>query len=342
MMRDWGDMTDHQRDTSVLYESDTPRRKYAKPAIYAGLIALFSLLPAILSSVYMLHILILIFIYVIATVSLRAITISGQFPLAHAAFMGIGAYLSGMASKWLGWSPWLTIPSAALVTSGIGMLLGFPFARLRALYYAMGTLFFGIGILQIIYALGTLTGGYSGLVGIKPLFFGSKLPYYYLFLGLAIVSILALYRFEFSRIGTNLKAISQSHLVAASVGINEAWYRILSVGVGCFFVGLAGAGYAHYNLVLSSSSFNFMATLWLVMYVLIGGISHFAGPIVGTFILIVIPEFFRDLKMYSPFVSAAILGIVVYLMPQGLVGLPKMVRSWFTEHRKDMKTVYAS
>lgn len=341
-MRDWEAMDNHQLTTSVLFESDTPRRKYAKPAIYAGLIAWLSLLPAILSSIYMLHILILIFIYVIATVSLRTITISGQFPLAHAAFMGIGAYLSGMASKWLGLSPWLTIPSAALATSGIGMLLGFPFARLRALYYAMGTLFFGIGVLQIIYALGTLTGGYSGLVGIKPLFIGSKLPYYYLFLGLAIVSIVALYRFEFSRIGTNLKAISQSHLVAASVGINEAWYRILSVGVGCFFVGLAGAGYAHYNLVLSSSSFNFMATLWLVMYVLIGGIGHFAGPIIGTFILILIPEFFRDLKMYSPFISAAILGIVVYLMPEGLVGLPKMVRSWLTERRKDKRSVHAS
>ena len=78
---------------------------------------------------------------------------------------------------------------------------------------------------------------------------GSRVPYYYFFLGLALVSIIALYRFEFSRIGTNLKAIAQSHLVASSVGINEGWYRILAVGVGCFFVGLAGAAYAHYNLV---------------------------------------------------------------------------------------------
>ncbi|MFC1864103.1 branched-chain amino acid ABC transporter permease, partial [Thermodesulfobacteriota bacterium] len=189
---------------------------------------------------------------------------------------------------------------------------------------------------------GKLTGGYSGLVGIRPLFFGSKLPYYYLFLGLALCSIIALYRFEFSRIGMNLKAIAQSYLVAASVGINEGWYRIFTVGVGCFFVGLAGAGYAHYNLVLSSSSFDFMATLWLVMYVLIGGVSHFAGPIVGTFILILIPELFRDLKMYSPFISAAILGVVVYLMPNGLVGLPNMIQSWIKAHRNDKRGINAS
>ena len=332
-------MSNNQLSTSTLPKAKIGRRKWAKPAVYAGLVVIMALLPVFLSSAYMLHILILIFIYIIAAVSLRTITISGQFPLAHAAFMGIGAYLAGMASKWLNWQPWLTIPMAALVTAGIGVLVGYPFARLRALYYAMGSLFFGIGVIYIIYAGGVWTGCYAGLTAIHPLFpiVTSKLPYYYFFLGLALVTIIALYRFEFSRIGTTLKAIAQSHLVASSVGINEGWYRILAVGVGCFFVGLAGAGYAHYNQVLSPASFNFMATLWLVMYVLIGGIGHFTGPIIGTFILILIPEFFRDLKMYSPFISAAILGIVVYLMPEGLVGLPETLVSWITERHKDKR-----
>ncbi len=320
------------------------RRELTKPAVYAGLVVIVALLPLFFGSPYIQHMLILTFIYIIAAVSFRTIVISGQFPLAHAAFMGIGAYLAAMASKWLGLSPWITIPLSALVTAGIGMLIGYPFSRLRALYYAMGSLFFGIGVIQIIYAGGSWTGGYSGLTGIPALLPGtiSKIPYYYFFLGLALVSIIALYRIEFSRIGTNLKAIAQSHVVASSVGINESGYRILAVGVGCFFVGLAGAGYTHYNMVLSCSSFNFMATLWLVMYVLIGGINSFAGPIIGTIILIIIPEFFRDLKMFSPFVTAAILGIVVYLMPQGLVSLPQMVRSRLTERRNTKKVSHAS
>lgn len=322
--------------------SITGRRNVTKPAVLAGLVVIIALLPLLLGSPYFLHIMILTFIYIVAAVSLRTITISGQFPLAHGAFMGIGAYLSAMASKQLGWSPWLTIPSAAVVTMFIGMLIGYPFARLRALYYAMGSLFFGIGVVYIIQAGGSWTGGYSGLSGIQPMFGGSKMAYYYFFLGLTLVSIIALYRFEFSRIGTNLKAIAQSHLVASSVGINEAWYRILAVGVGCFFVGLAGAGYAHYTMVLSPTSFNFMATLWLVMYVLIGGINSFAGPIIGTFILILIPEFFRDLKVYSPFISAAILLIIVYLMPEGLVGLPQILRSWYAERRKSKGIARAS
>lgn len=296
-----------------------------KASVTFVIVAIAALIPAFTDDVYVMHILILVFLYTVATVSFRTITVSGQFPLAHGAFMGIGAYLTAMTTRWLGWSPWFTIPAAAVVTAGIGMLLGFPFSRLRALYYSMASLFFGIGVLRIVYAFGDYTGGYSGLVGIPPLFLGSKAYYYYLFLALAVASIAALYRFEFSRIGTNLKAIAQSHLVASSVGINEGFYRILAVGVGCFFAGLAGAGYAHYNRVISPASFDFMATMWLVMYVLIGGIDSFAGPIIGTIVLILIPEYFRDLKMYAPFISAVILGVVVYLMPKGIASLPGLV-----------------
>jgi branched-chain amino acid transport system permease protein len=106
------------------------------------------------------------------------------------------------------------------------------------------------------------------------------------------------------------------------------------VGFGCFFAGIAGAGYAHYNLVISPTNFNFITTLWLVMYVLVGGIGSFVGPIIGTAILYLMPEFLRDLKVYSPFISAIILLIVVYRMPQGLTGLPRLVWFWYLERRK--------
>jgi branched-chain amino acid transport system permease protein len=100
------------------------------------------------------------------------------------------------------------------------------------------------------------------------------------------------------------------------------------LGFGSFFAGLAGACYAHYNMVISPTSFNFMATLWLMMYVLVGGIDSFAGPIVGTLILFLIPEIFRDLKYYSPYLSAAILLIIVYAAPKGIVSLPSLIGNW--------------
>jgi branched-chain amino acid transport system permease protein len=147
-----------------------------------------------------------------------------------------------------------------------------------------------------------------------------------------------LYRFEFSRIGTTLRAIEQSHSVASSVGINEARYRVLALAVGCFFAGIAGAAYAHYNEVLSYTSFTLLATLWLFMYALIGGIESFAGPVVGTLILFLLPEMSRGLKTYSPFISAVILLLVAYLMPQGIAGLPATIRSrWFTKEMRETK-----
>ena len=335
-------VTDAGPPEPSVSDSEIARKKWTGPALCAGVVAILSLLPLIVSSLYTLHILALTFIYIVASVSLRTISVSGQFPLAHAAFMGIGAYLSGMATRWLGWSPWVAIPSAALITAGIGMLFGYPFSRLRALYYAMGSLFLGVGVIQIISAGGIWTGGYSGLTGIPSLFAGSRVLYYYFFLAVAIFSLLALYRFEFSRIGMNLKAIAQSHKVASSVGINEGWYRVLAVGFGSFFVGLVGAAYAHYNLVISPTSFDLSATLWLVMYVLIGGINSFAGPIIGTAILVLIPEFFRGLKIYSPYISAGILLIVVYLFPGGLVSLPRLISSWYMDIRRGKRIANVS
>ena len=126
-----------------------------------GLLALW---PVFHDSPYMMHILILCFIYIIASLSLRTITISGQFPLAHGAFMGIGAYLAGMASKWLGWPGWITIPAGGLGAMALGIIIGYPFARLRSLYYAMGSLFFGIGLINFIAAFSKWTGGFSGLM----------------------------------------------------------------------------------------------------------------------------------------------------------------------------------
>ncbi len=334
------EMGEAQPSEALSTVTDPKRRRLLIAIGCAVLVIFLAAFPSMVDSPYMLDIFSRTFIYIIVAVSLRTIATSGQFPLAHAAFMGIGAYLSAMAAKWAGLSPFIAIPAAAVVTAGIGMLFGYPFSRLRSLYYAMGSLFLGVGVTQVISAGGLWTGGYSGLTGIRPLIMGSREPYYYVFLALCILCLLALYRFEFSRIGMNLKAVAQSHLVASSVGINEGWYRVLAVGMGSFFVGLAGAGYAHYNQVLAPTSFDLTASLWLVMYVLIGGISSFAGPIIGTAILVLIPEFLRGLKMYSPYISAGILLIVVYFMPWGLTSLPRLLSARL-RRKKAERAAYA-
>ncbi len=296
--------------------------------LYISLSALIilSFLPVFITSMYTYHIFILTFIYITATSSLRTLALSGQISMGHAAFMSIGAYTSAVLARYLGWSPWLTMPVGAFATMAAAVLVGFPFARVRTIYFSMVSLFFGIGILSINAIFGKYTGHINGLIGIPPLFPGSRTAYYFFFLGLMTVCLIFLWRLENCRIGVCLKAIDQSHAVAESVGISEVQYRVLAMGASCFVVGLVGAAYAHYNMVISYSSFNLFASINLLVYMLVGGIDSFAGPVIGACVLIMVPEIFRDLKEYTPFLFAAILLLVVFAMPRGLVGLWDQIR----------------
>ncbi len=300
-------------------------RRWAGRSVVAALVVALALLPLGISGSYYMHVLILAFMYIVISSAWRSISVSGQFNIAIGAFMGIGAYAAAIPSVWLHWPPWITIPLGAIAATILGALLAWPFARLRTIYYAMGTLFLGFVIINLITAGGKTTGMSTGLGGIKPLF-SDRTYYYYLALGLMVVCLICMRRFEFSRIGVRMKAVAQSHQVAASVGIGERRNRILAVAFGSFFAGLIGAVYCHYQGVASPSSYGLAATLWIIMYVLVGGLNSFWGPAVGVGILFIIPEFFfRDLKGNLPFVTAAILLIIAFTMPEGVVGLLKLL-----------------
>jgi len=301
-------------------------RRWAGLSSLGAIVIALALLPMAIAGSYHMHVLILAFVYIVVSSGFRTISISGQFNIAQGAFMGVGAYAAAIPGVWLHWSPWITIPLGAVAATIIGSIIAFPFARLRTVYYAMGTLFLGYVIMNLITAGGKTTGMSTGLGGVQPLF-ENRTNYYYLGLGLMVVSLVCMYRFEFSRIGVRMKAVAQSHQVAASVGIGERSNRILAVAFSSFFTGLIGAFYCHYTGVASPSSYGLAATLWIIMYVLVGGLNSFWGPSVGVLILLIVPEFFfRDLKGDLPYVTAAILLVIAFLLPDGIVGLVKLVK----------------
>ncbi|MFH1241903.1 MAG: branched-chain amino acid ABC transporter permease [Pseudomonadota bacterium] len=321
-------------------------RNWINIPVYGLLIILLFLVPLFVDSVYYLHTFIVTLIYIIAACSLRTILISGQISIAHAGFMGLGAYVSSIFAKELAWTPWLTIPLGGISAMIVGVLAGYPLTRVRAIYFSMVSLFVGLVIVALIGVFANYTGGDIGLIGIPPLpsiaipglpdinFLRSKIPYYYFFLVLTILCLLILYSLENSRIGMSWKAIAQSYLVASSVGINESGFRVLALAVGCFFAGIAGAGYAHYNMVLTRSSFGFLSSVNLLIYVLVGGTASFAGPIIGTTVLVIVPEIFRWLKAFAPFVFGGIMLLVVFFMPQGIAGLFQQVKTRFAQFQR--------
>ncbi len=310
------------------------RKKVTSIVAYAAIIVFLALLPTLGLPVYPMHTLIGVFIWIIVASSLRLLDLSGQGSIGHAAFMAIGAYTSGILAKFLGWSPWITMPIGVLATAGVAFLVAIPFTRVRGIYFTMVSLFFGIGVLAVNQVFSKYTGGYSG-IGSIPLLFGyEKTPYYYFCLALLVVCLGIMYRLEHSRIGLTWKAVAQSHSVASSIGINESWQRILCLGVSCCIAGIAGVAYAHYYSLLTQDTFSFNTSINVFVYMTVGGPRYFAGPILGTAALILVPEQLRSLREYVPFIFAGILLIVLFLMPQGLAGLLDQFRQKFARSSK--------
>jgi branched-chain amino acid transport system permease protein len=307
-----------------------------------AVLVLLSLGPVIVSTYYI-HLAVLVFIYIMATSSLRIVYISGQISLGHAAFMTIGAYTSAMLAKHLGWSPWCAMPAGAIAAMVGGILIGFPFSRLRVIYFSMASLFFGMMVMSMVGLAPNLTGSWTGLARIPRLFGASKVPYYYTYFLLTLITLLVLYRIEHSRLGMTLKSVSQSHLAASSRGINEAGIRILALSIGAFFAGLSGGAYAHYETLISPATFGVMPSILLLVYLLAGGKGSFAGPIVGTAILYLVPYIMGEFKGYAPYFQAAVIVAVIFLIPEGMVSLFGQTASRMRELRDRWRTArYAS
>ena len=303
---------------------------------YAVILAAFLCIPALISNVYWLGVFIIIMYRMIGSVSLRTIFLSGNISFSHGAFIAIGAYCAGILAKELGLPPYVTLLAGGLFSCVVGVLTGLPFVRLRGLYYCMASMFLCVAISYIIQAM-RITGGYRGLIKI-PALSESIYASYYVFVALTVISLIAMYRFEFSRIGVTLRAIAQSPDVASSIGINETYYKLLAVGFGSFFAGISGAAFALYSTVLSPTNYGMGFSLWLLMYMMIGGDGKFIGPVIGTILFVLLPELGRSVSSYAPYITAAAMLIVAYVLPGGLAGVPDIIKKYLQKKKKETLT----
>ena len=323
------------------------------------LLVLFAGLPIFLNSRSWVDLFVTIVFNMVAAVSLRLILVSGNLSFAQGAFMGVGAYTAGMLARFLAFPMWLSIPAGAVMACLLALITGWPFARLKTVYFSMGTMFMGQAIVLFISAW-KQAGGAQGLQRIpsmssalKPvsdaLGVKSYQAAYFVILLLAILCLAIMYRMEHSRIGTTLRALAQSEEVAASIGVNPTFYRLLAVGVSCFCIGLIGGAQAHYMGTISYSSYGMNMTLWLIMYTMIGGKGKFIGPMIGAILISIVQgianlltsmsgssnsagfiafsRWLGENSAYTPFLTAAVLLVVAYLLPTGLVGIPDTIRA---------------
>ncbi|MCE5254379.1 MAG: branched-chain amino acid ABC transporter permease [Actinomycetia bacterium] len=284
---------------------------------------------------YYLHLFIIIMMNVVLASSLRLINLSGQLSLAHGGLVTLGAYAAALLVMRLGLSSWLALLGAAVLSGIVSCLVGFPFTRLKGIYFTMVSVFFVQIIVLTVQQWRSLTGGASGLYGIpRPdgfwgLEFKSKTSFFFLMLALMLVSLGIMWAIEHSRVGMTFRGIQQTDSLAESVGINTTTYKVLAFSIGGFFAGLVGGFYAQYVSALDPTAFGFLFTIYILIYMIVGGAGTFVGPILGATLLTVLPEVARPLKSYMPFVFAAILMLIIFLMPEGLVGLPQRLRKLF-------------
>jgi len=308
-----------------------------KRSLVGATIVCLIFLPVFLSGPYYTHVFILTMVNIVLAASLRLINLSGQMSLAHGGMMTIGAYTSALLVMKAGLSFWAAMPISGLATALVAYIIGYPFVRLKGIYFSIVTIFFSEVVVLTAQQWQSLTQGAAGIFGIpRPdpvsLFgilhadFSSKVDFYYLALVLMLLCLLILYAVEKSRIGMILRGVQQADSLAESVGIDTTGFKVLAFSVGSFFPGVLGAFYSHYISAINPDAFAFLFTIYILIYMTVGGDGRFLGPILGAAVLTILPEVSRPLKAFEPFVFAAVLIAVIFFVPEGMVGLPKMLK----------------
>ncbi len=272
-------------------------------------------------------------IFSILSVSLNlTMGYTGLFNLGHAAFFGIGAYVSALLVLGLGFPFWAAIICAALFAAFFGFLLGFPTLRLRGDYLALGTLGFAFIVEAVLKNWTEVTRGPLGIPGIpRPEMFGFSFTSLdaYLLLSLAFlaITVVVTHRVVNSPFGRVLKSIREDETAAQTLGKNTVRYKMIALTVSAFFAGMAGSLYAHYITFIDPTSFSFSALILLLSAVIIGGMSSIKGSITGAFLIILLPEPLRFIGLPSNLIGAGrqiIYAVLVLLIlikrPQGIFG----------------------
>lgn len=276
----------------------------------------------------------LVLIYVMLGLGLNIVVgFAGLLDLGFVGFYAVGAYTYALLYHWGGWSFWEALPFSGAMAALFGFILGFPVLRLRGDYLAIVTLGFGEIIrifLNNLNAPVNITNGPQGINRIDTFKVGEFAfgrtesllgirvtgpeKYYYLLLALTLIIILVCVRLQNSRIGRAWEAIREDEIAAKAMGINTRNIKLLAFAMGASFGGVAGALFASMQGFVSPESFSLMESISILCMVVLGGMGHIPGVILGALILAALPEFLR--AVVEP-VQHMLFGAVV-LDPEGI------------------------
>lgn len=282
---------------------------------------------------YLLHILILIGIYSLLSVSLNLIVgYAGLLSIAHAAFFGVGAYVAALLAINLH-TPFLANIVCAVILAGLlGVLVGVPALRLQDDYFAIATFAFQVITFSIMNNWVSLTNGPLGLPGIPtPEIIGwqidSRIEYFVLVSLLCLIVVWFSFQIGHSPFGRVLKSIREDEVFTQELGKNISFFKVAIFVIGAGMASVAGVIYAYYISFIDPTSFTVMESIFIISIVIIGGAGNIWGSILGAAFLVILPEALRFTGMPS-FIAAnmrqiiygALLVLCMLYRPQGFLG----------------------
>ena len=313
-----------------------------KAAVIFAAILLFVVPLLLKSSPYWLFMLITTGLYVMAALGLNLqLGSAGMMNLASAAFMAFGAYSAGLLALEFGVPPVLTIIAGALITGLFSVLLFVPVLKTKGHYLALVTIAFQFMVVILLDNL-EFTGGPQGLKNIPPFeLFGYSFStpinlgfasfhfytnYYYMMLIMVVLLAIAAQRIHQSWVGVTLATIRDDEVAAKTSGVQINKWRLLIFVLGNCFIGLSGAFYSHMVWFISPPNFTFEKSLVLVSIVILGGMDNIFGIIVGSLLLVLLPEKLRVIQDYRFLIYGLVLIVMLIFQPKGI--LPFKARNY--------------
>ena len=298
-------------------------------ALVAALAA-FAVLPLFLKS-YGVYLCTLFCVTLMATYGLNlTIGYAGQMSLGQAAFYGIGAYIAAISLK-AGVPFFVVLPIAAIACFAVGLALGFPALRVQHHYLAFATLGFNVLVFLIMRNEEQVTGGTFGISGIpRPTLFGYSLdgvlPFFWFTLFFTVLLIAVLWWLLRSPWGRAFAALRDNPIRAESLGVNITAYTLLAFAIGAACAGIAGVFFAALVQFVEPAPFHFSASLLMLLAVIVGGSGRFFGPVLGTVIVVLLPEWLRFMQnWYLAVFGFAIVALMIWL-PGGLLSIPERLK----------------
>lgn len=294
------------------------------PAL-AAVVALAAMLP-LFASDYLLQTGTNALLYGLLALSLTLVAGTvGMVSLGHAGLLAIGAYASALLAIELHLPVIVSIALAGLLTAIIGTALVFPAFRMRGHYVSIATLAIGQIVALVILNWNSLTRGPIGISGIPPLALAGipldEAPETYWFV-LAVVVALALLqaRILSSHLGRTWRALRDDDIAARSHGVDVNRYKAMAFAFGGFGAGIGGAVTAHLYSYINHETFNAQISVLALTIAILGGLGNITGALLGSVLLIGLPELFRGLAEYRMLIYGLVLLLLIRVRPQGLLG----------------------